>query len=224
MTVGDVFAGVAGASAQREYERRRLKRETRIRRAHPIVGGLILAVSDEPQSTKAWAVGAQGEERLGRWLDGLTGENTHVLHDRRIPKTKANIDHIVVGPSGVFVIDAKKYKGRPRLSIEGGVLRPRLEKLIVGSRNCTKLVSGLQKQVDLVNAALQSAEVEQIPVSGMLCFIEADWPLIGGDFVIAGLRVLWPKKAASYIKQPGPIDASMALQIHRALAMAFPSA
>jgi hypothetical protein len=220
----EIFAGVAGSSAQREYERRKLKRETRIRQAHPIAGGLILALSDDPQSTKAWAAGARGEERLGRRLDGLAGENVHVLHDRRIPPTRANIDHIVVCPSGVLVIDAKKYKGRPSLRVEGGLFRPRVEKLMVGSRDCTKLVAGVHKQLGVVTAALQSSGLSRIPVSGMLCFVEADWPLIGGDFSIAGLRVLWPRKAAGYIAQPGELDAVTAQQAHRALSVSFPSA
>lgn len=45
--------GTPGASARREYERRQAKREARIREKHPQLGGLILAVTDEPQSTKA---------------------------------------------------------------------------------------------------------------------------------------------------------------------------
>ena len=49
----EVFVGVAGGSAQREYERRKDRRESRIREAHPRIGGLILALSDDPQSTKA---------------------------------------------------------------------------------------------------------------------------------------------------------------------------
>jgi len=32
-----------------------------------------------------------------------------ILHDRRIPGSRANIDHIVVAPSGVWIIDAKRY-------------------------------------------------------------------------------------------------------------------
>ena len=178
----EVFAGVAGASARREYDRRKNKRETRIRDRHPRAGGLILALTDDPQSTKAWATGARGEERLGHWLDRLAGHGVYVLHDRRIPRSKANIDHIAVGPSGVFVVDAKKYRGRPSLRVEGGLIRPRVEKLIVGSRDRTRLVTGVQKQVHLVRSALQEAEFGQISVSGMLCFVEADWPLIGGDF------------------------------------------
>ena len=34
-----------------------------------------------------------------------------VLDDRRVPGSRTNIGHIVVGPSGVLVIDAKKYRG-----------------------------------------------------------------------------------------------------------------
>ncbi|MFT3872009.1 MAG: hypothetical protein QM714_05075 [Nocardioides sp.] len=50
----------------------------------------------------------------------------------------------------MWVIDAKRYKGKPELRIEGGILRPRVEKVLVGRRNCTKLVDGVLKQVDLV--------------------------------------------------------------------------
>jgi hypothetical protein len=220
----EVIAGTAGASARREHQRRHNKRDARIREAHPVMGGLLLALSDDPQSTKAWETGARGEERLGRRLDSLVGPGIHVLHDRRIPRTRANIDHVVVCPSGVFVIDAKKYQGRPSLRVEGGLFRPRVEKLIIGSRDCTKLVDGVHKQIDLVRAALESARFGEIPVGGMLCFVEADWPLFGGDFTIAGLRVLWPKKATSYIGQPGDVDAQTAERIYRTLASSFPSA
>ena len=217
--------GKAGASAQREYERRKDKREACIRAAHPRVGGLILALSDDPQSTRAWATGALGEERLGRHLDSLAGPGLHVLHDRRIPRSKANIDHLVVAPSGVFVIDAKRYQGqRPSLRVEGGILRPRVEKLMVGSRDRTRLVEGLRKQLDLVRSALDSTEFGQVPVMGMLCFVEADWPLIGGDFTIGGVRVLWPKKAAERVTRLGDIDVATADRIHRAVAIAFPTA
>jgi hypothetical protein len=58
----------------------------------------------------------------------------------------------------------------------------------------------------------------------MLCFVEADWPLIGGDFTIANLRVLWPRKAADRIVMWGSIDDATAHQIHQTLASAFPPA
>ena len=220
----EIFAGVAGASARREGERRSAKREARIREAHPKIGGLMLALSEDPQSTKAWSVGAVGEEKLGRRLDGLKGDGVHVLHDRLIRGTKANIDHIVVCPSGVFVIDAKKYKGRPSLRVEGGFLRERTEKLMVGSRDCTKLAGGVKNQVTRVVAALGNANYIDVSVGGMLCFVEADWPILGGDFSISGIDVLWPRRAVDLIRRPGPIDASNSQRIFRALAEALPVA
>ena len=96
---------------------------------HPRLGGLIHALSDEPQSTKAWDTGALGEERLGNRLNELASDTLRVLHDRRIPGSRANIDHLAVTPPVSIVIDAKKYAGRPHLKIEGGLLRPRVEKL-----------------------------------------------------------------------------------------------
>lgn len=146
-------AGVAGVSARREFERRKDAREQRIREKHPKLGGLILALSDDPQSTTAWQRGAVGEERLAERLKELPG-TFRVLHDRRIPRTRAKIDHIAVGPSGVWVIDAKRYKDkRPALHIEGGILRPRVESLRIGGRDGTKLVDGVRSQVDRVTAA-----------------------------------------------------------------------
>jgi len=120
-----VESGTAGASARREFERRKEEREERIRTKHPKLGGLMLAVSHEQQSTTAWDIGALGQERLGKGLDRLASDTVRLLHDRRIPRSKANIDHLAVTGSGIYVIDAKKYRGRPHLKIAGGLFRPR---------------------------------------------------------------------------------------------------
>lgn len=122
--VEPIDPGVPGASARREFERRKTRRDERTRTKHPKLGGIIVALGKEPQSTKAWDTGALGEERLGARLNEFASELLRVLHDRRIPGTTANIDHLAVTPTGVFVIDAKKYKGRPQLKVEGGLLRP----------------------------------------------------------------------------------------------------
>ena len=141
-----------------------------------------------------------------------------VLHDRRIPGTRVNIDHIAVTRSGVYVIDAKRYKGRPSLEVEGGILRPRVEKLLVGTRDQTKLVDGVLKQVEVVRGIVGDA----IPVTGVLCFVEADWPLIGGAFTTRGVEVLWPRKLYPRPTAEGP--ASEVDNLHRKLASALPPA
>ena len=194
--------GVAGSSARREYQRRKANDEERLRQKWGKFGGIAVALSDEKQSTKAWATGAIGEERLGARLDSLISDSIAVLHDRRIPGTKANIDHIAISSAGVWVIDAKRYKGRPELKVEGGIRRPRVETVFVGRRDCTTLVDGVLKQIDLVRQV-----VGNLPVTGALCFVEADWPLVGGAFTTRGVHALWPKRLAKLLLEAeGPFD------------------
>ncbi|WP_028653662.1 nuclease-related domain-containing protein [Nocardioides halotolerans] len=224
-----VDAGTPGASARREFERRRQAREDRERAKHPKLGGLLLALRKTPQSTTSWDTGALGEERLGQRLSELCTDSLLVLHDRKIPRSRANIDHIAVTPTGVWVIDAKKYRGRPALKVGGGILRQRTEKLVVGSRDCTTLVDGVLKQVGVVEDVLLPGGRPEgpgrpwggVPVHGVLCFIEADWPLIGGAFTIRGVDVLWPKKLYPRLRAEGRLTASDIAEIHRHLAKAL---
>jgi hypothetical protein len=194
--------GFAGASARRQHERRRANDEARLRADWGRLGGLAVALTPERQSTKAWSTGAAGEERVGRELDRVASLEVRVTHDRRIRGTKANIDHLVVTGDGVWVIDAKKYKGRPTLRVEGGIIRRRVERLFVRSRDQTKLVDGVLWQMEKVEDAVG------VPVLGALCFVEADWPLLGGSFSVRGVEVLWPKKASARVSSPttGGVD------------------
>jgi len=216
----DIVDGVAGGSAKHEFERRHDARQERVHTAHPKLGKFLLAVFDDPQSTTAWATGAVGEERLGGMLAEVAGPSLRVLHDRRIPRSTANLDHLVVCPSGVFVVDAKRYRRlRPELRVEGGIIRRRQELLIVGGRDRTALVDGMHKQVAVVRRVL--ADYPEVPVTGVLCFVEADWPLIGGSFTVQGVAVLWMKKLKALLAEPGPLGpdeiAELQWRLHEAL-------
>jgi hypothetical protein len=67
----------------------------------------------------AWRRGAAGERRTARLLDPLQQEGWEVLHDLALPGSRANLDHLVIGPAGVFVIDSKQYRGRLQLDPSG---------------------------------------------------------------------------------------------------------
>jgi hypothetical protein len=195
--------GVAGASARREYERRQVRDEARTREKWGRLGGLAVALSDERQPTGAWRSGAAGELRVAKELEKIASSGIRVLHDRRIPGSRANIDHIVVTAGAIWVIDAKRYNNqRPELRIEGGILRPRVEKLIVGRRDHTKLIDGVLGQIDQVRSRIADA-----PVRGALCFVDADWPLFGGSFTTRDVTVVWPGKLARLLqKSTGDLD------------------
>jgi len=225
--------GVAGASARREYERRMVKDQQRVeeqtRRVQAVFGdGFIgrvaarIAVDDRPRkSTAVWEQGAEGEERVGARLAELAQFGVATLHDRRIPGTRANIDHIVITPWQVWVVDTKRYIGkRPDFYVDGGILGiGGVTRLKVGGRKSDQLVEGVERQLALV----QGIVGDTTTVRGMLCFIEADWPLIGGDFSVRGIRVCWPKRLPKELLKAEPpcLDVQV---VERQLAASFPEA
>ena len=60
-----------------------------------------------PNAVLAWNTGAEGETRTAEFLASLEPAGFVVLHDRLMPASRANIDHVVVGPTGVFVIETR---------------------------------------------------------------------------------------------------------------------
>jgi hypothetical protein len=65
------------------------------------------------------APGDAGERRTARLLGQLERYGWADLHDLAVPGSRANIDHLVIGPGGVFVIDSKQYRGRLQLDPAG---------------------------------------------------------------------------------------------------------
>lgn len=197
--------GTAGAAAWQEHKRRKAHDEARVMENHPRLGKMLLALRSEPQHVQAWETGAKGEETLGRVLNRAASERLVVLHDRRVPKSRANIDHMVLTAEALWIIDAKKYTGKPELRRSGGLFSAKTEDLFVNGRNQTKLVDGVQRQMALAEDLCSLS----VPVRGALCFINADWPLIGGNFTVRGIEALWPRRMVKLLQaeaQAGPVN------------------
>src|SRR4029453_11455026 len=72
------------------------------------------------EQARTWRRGAQGERHTARLLDRLTGDGYVVFHDLAVPgNTSANVDHLVIGPTGVFVIDSKQWTGSVQQGADG---------------------------------------------------------------------------------------------------------
>lgn len=199
----------AGGSAQREFEKRASRREQRIRSAHPKLGGLLLALSNDPVSTRVWAQGAAGERAVAAKLDELAGEHVVALHDRAQRRadggrSRANIDHMAITATGVWVVDAKTHHGALEVRSSGGWLSPRVEALYIGGRDQTKLVVGLQKQVAAVAAELSSVHAN-IAVRGALCFVGTELPWFGNSS-IAGVPLVGRRGLAKLLRAPGDLS------------------
>jgi hypothetical protein len=83
-----------------------------------IAAGWGLRFRPSPDAV-AWRRGAVGERRTARLLDTLERHGWAVLHDLALPGSQVNLDHLVIGPGGVFVIDSKQYRGRLQLDPSG---------------------------------------------------------------------------------------------------------
>lgn len=217
---GPIEPGVAGKSAQREYERRAAKREARVKeRFGNRLGGVVLVITDDPQSTRAWAQGAKGERKVAECLAKVPG--SIVLHDRAVAMSVANVDHIVVAPAGVFVVDAKKYDGEVRVRDRGGLFKTDL-RLYVGSHDCSALADAMGWQVREVQGALLAAEL-QAPLTPVLCFVDAMWPLLFPPSEFRGVRLESPRSLSKLIVKSSALSPSDIESIGRALSAAFPS-
>jgi len=58
-----------------------------------------------------WGSGAAGEEKVAECLNHLD-DRYYVFHDLVLPEmVKENIDHVVLGPNGIFAVETKNHKG-----------------------------------------------------------------------------------------------------------------
>jgi hypothetical protein len=71
------------------------------------------------EQARSWQRGGQGERRTARLLHRLTRDGYVVFHDLAVPGSDANLDHLVIGRSGVFVIDSKQWTGEVRQGADG---------------------------------------------------------------------------------------------------------
>jgi Nuclease-related domain len=71
------------------------------------------------EQARTWQRGAHGERRTARLLDRLTRDGYVVFHDLAVPDSPANVDHLVIGPSGVFVIASKQWTGSVQQGTDG---------------------------------------------------------------------------------------------------------
>jgi hypothetical protein len=106
--------------------------------------------------------GAEGQEAVAATLDLLKSGGWVVLHDRRkAPRSPANIHHLVVGPMGLLVIDAKKWSGR--VTFRNGTLR-------CNGYSRQSTITDTVEVADLLRVELAIEGFGEVPITAVLCF------------------------------------------------------
>jgi hypothetical protein len=146
----------------------------------------VSALFITPGHVRAWDTGAAGEERTGALLAALESEGYRVLHDRRIPGSRANIDHIVIGPSGVFVVETKSY---------AGAVQVKRGELLVAGRRRTEIIDQVWREASVVGDILPDVEV-----TPLVCIHRADLPLRRVE--LDGVRLVGGKGLIRRLREP----------------------
>lgn len=94
----------AGAGAREQQQRLREETPTWLRLSRRVLG-----VHDDE---RAWRRGAEGEEAVAKKLAKLDATVWTVIHDLLVAPSGANLDHLVIGPAGVFTLNTKKLTGK----------------------------------------------------------------------------------------------------------------
>lgn len=141
----------------------------------------------------SWRRGAVGERRTARTLRRLARAGYVVLHDRALPGSRANVDHLVIGPSGIWVVDSKRWHRKTGI-------RGRHGQVYVGSVPATKVVNPVkfecQAVANVLGAAVQDATLE---VGALIAVHGARLPW--GGVVVEQVPMLRPRKAVRILLQ-----------------------
>lgn len=180
-----------GQSA-REMEARHGAGKGRIRRA---VEKALDVHSDE----RHWRRGAEGEEEVGRRLDRLPRDQWAVIHDLTIGTEGANLDHLVIGPPGVFSVNTKHLTGKVTL----------YDRAILQNGHRTSFVRDSVREAAKVQQRLSAAAGREIEVWGVIVLMGCELHVRKrpSDLSVVGRRELprWFENLPDRVLGPGDV-------------------
>jgi hypothetical protein len=103
-----------------------------------LVDRLVFPVIDR------WDRGAEGEEHVGKLLEALVERGWRPIHD--VSLGRGNIDHVLIGPGGLFTIETKSHRGRLAVAR----IDPAMLKQAYAQRKLVERITGMPVEALLV--------------------------------------------------------------------------
>jgi hypothetical protein len=159
-----------------------------------VIGGLAAMATGwglrfRPSSDAvAWRRGAAGERRTARLLGPLERQGWVVLHDLAVPSSAANLDHLAIGPGGVFVIDSKQYRGHLKLDAVG--------KLWHGGHPLAPILGAVSFEADQAARVLPDPGMAVVPIVAVHG-AQVPW----GKVVTNGVPVVAARRLPSMLRE-----------------------
>ena len=190
-----------------------------------LVLAVVVAVADTVRAARtwsdaaAWRKGGIGERRTGRMLRPLERAGYTVLHDRSMPGSSANLDHLVIGPAGVVVVDTKNWGKDTRitggLAGLGGTRRGRVR---INGRPAVERLRGILHGQRLVGKVLSREVGRPIQVTPLVA-VHGARRMRWGSLQVEGVTLLYARRARRWIRhlpaQYGPEDVARLAEVCR---------
>jgi hypothetical protein len=155
-----------------------------------ILAALVVAVADtywswrSHENTAVWRGKRRGEVITGRLLRRrLAKEGYRVLNGRAV-RGQASIDHLVIGPGGVWIVDNEAFGPEIDVAQYGG-------RLFFGEKYGSSMAKGLGEAADSLAEVLSKQSGIQVAIEPMLAVFGGRMPR-GGMVSAEGLTVLRP--------------------------------
>lgn len=114
-----------------------------------------------PTEETSWRRGAEGEEKVAAQLAKLTRRDPRwrALHSVGVGSRGSDIDHVVIGPAGVFTLNAKNHRGK-RIWVGGNTVRVDTHR--------THYVRNARHEAARASSLLSAALGWSVPVHGVV--------------------------------------------------------
>ncbi|GAA3238133.1 nuclease-related domain-containing protein [Actinocorallia longicatena] len=180
-----------------------------------LVAGVHFALGwMRPGPETDWRRGAAAERRTGRHLSELEGNGYTVLHDRSVPGLEGtNLDHLVIGLTGVYAVITRRIGPRTRLRAGEG-------RLWAAARDVSGLEATAALAGPLVSAELSAEldkDMEVVPV------VAVQYGRVEAELEHAGVRLLAGRSVGGFVRaRPVVFTTSQVATIVAAAERLFP--
>jgi hypothetical protein len=179
----DLAATPAGAHPSRQADKLRPGRITRV----------LARLAGQSTPDQPWRVGAAGEQAVARKLDKLSNRGWHVLHS--INTSAGDIDHLAIGPHGVYVINTKHHP-HGRIAVT--------DKTITVNGYRQPYATQVSREAQLARAALSQAWGRPVHVTPLIV-IHGHTTITGWQrHHPAGVHILPSSAITAWLRSPGP--------------------
>jgi hypothetical protein len=139
------------------------------------------------KKVKSMKLGRDGERAVGQYLELLRESGCHIYHD--ILGDSFNVDHVVISPKGIYVIETKTYskpaKGRATITYDGQKIQ------VNGRESLTDITTQAKAASSYIQKILKDSTGKDLDVFPVILF--PGWFVEGEGNKQGKMWVLEPK-------------------------------